>query len=71
MGTVCAEHGVPLRVAALQFSVRDPRISSTIAGVVSPAQFDETIAALAAHVPDELWARLEDVCPPRTEWIDD
>ena len=33
---VCAEHGVPPGAAALQFSLRDPRITSTICGVSKP-----------------------------------
>ena len=30
---ICARHGVPPGAAALQFSIRDPRVTSTICGV--------------------------------------
>ena len=33
---ICARHGVPPGAAALQFSMRDPRVTSTICGVSKP-----------------------------------
>ena len=36
LDTVCQRHGVSLRVAALHFSLRDPRIHSTIVGMTRP-----------------------------------
>ena len=33
---VCAKHEFPVGAAALQFSMRDPRITSTICGVSKP-----------------------------------
>ena len=33
---ICARHGIPLGAAALQFSLRDKRIASTICGVTRP-----------------------------------
>jgi D-threo-aldose 1-dehydrogenase len=71
MGAACADHGIPLAAAALQFSARDERIASTIAGVVSPTQLDETLALLEVAIPDELWQRLEALTPAATEWADD
>jgi D-threo-aldose 1-dehydrogenase len=71
MGAVCEQFGVPLIAAALQFSTRDPRITSTIAGMVSPRQFDETIALLDLELPDELWHALDAVTPHATGWIND
>jgi|SRR5579859_2684133 len=56
---VCRRHDVPLAAAALQFSLRDPRVHSTIVGMSKPQRVAET-EALAAHaVPDELWAEIE------------
>lgn len=37
MEAVCAEAGVPLKAAALQFSFRDSRIASTVVGKAAPA----------------------------------
>ncbi|GAA2237801.1 aldo/keto reductase [Herbiconiux moechotypicola] len=71
MGAACARHGVPLIAAALQFSTRDPRIHSTVCGVVSPAQLDAAIEAVSIEIPDELWAELESLVPSETTWIRD
>jgi D-threo-aldose 1-dehydrogenase len=59
MQAACAARDVPLAAAALQFSVRDPRIASTVVGVSSPARIDETARLLSRHIPDELWAELD------------
>jgi D-threo-aldose 1-dehydrogenase len=59
MEAVCRRYGVPLGAAALQFSLRDPRVHSTIVGISKPQRVAET-EALATHpIPDELWAELE------------
>ncbi|WP_199241011.1 aldo/keto reductase [Naasia lichenicola] len=71
MGAACAAHDVPLAAAALQFSIRDPRVHSTICGVVSPEQVDETIELASHPIPDELWAELETLVPDRAEWSND
>jgi D-threo-aldose 1-dehydrogenase len=64
MQAACAGHGVPLAAAALQFSVRDPRVASTVVGVSAPDRIEETARLLSHHVPDELWAELELLTPP-------
>ncbi|MFZ7089391.1 aldo/keto reductase [Curtobacterium sp. RRHDQ10] len=58
MEDACREHGVELAAAALQFSTRDPRVTSTIVGMSSPARIDETLALVDAEIPDALWAAL-------------
>jgi D-threo-aldose 1-dehydrogenase len=63
MQAACSAHGVPLAAAALQFSVRDPRVASTVVGVSEPGRIEETAALMAQHVPDELWAELELLAP--------
>lgn len=56
---VCRRHAVPLAAAALQFSLRDPRVSATIIGMSKPERIAET-AALASHpVPPALWAEID------------
>lgn len=52
---LCAAYGVPLAALALQFSTRDPRVSSTVVGVSSPQRVDELVRNAATDVPDELW----------------
>ena len=55
---VCARHGVPPGAAALQFSMRDPRIASTICGVTRPERVAETLEWAAWPIGDEVWAEL-------------
>lgn len=64
MQAACAAHDVPLAAAALQFSVRDPRVASTVVGVSAPDRVDETARLLSHHVPDELWTELDLLTPP-------
>jgi D-threo-aldose 1-dehydrogenase len=58
MEAVCARHGIPLAAAALQFSLRDPRITSTIVGMTRPERVDQTIALARTPIPDALWTEL-------------
>ncbi len=55
---VCARHGVPPGAAALQFSMRDPRIAATICGVSRPERVAETLAWAEWPIGDEVWAEL-------------
>ncbi len=55
---VCERHGVPLAAAALQFSMRDPRITSTIVGMSRPERITQTIELATHAIPDELWQEL-------------
>ncbi len=71
MQAACARHGVPLAAAALQFSLRDARISSTVVGVSSPKRIEQTLDLSTHPIPDELWVELDDLTPPRSSWIDD
>ncbi len=52
---VCQHYNVPLAAAALQFSLRDPRIVSTIVGVSRPERLTETLALAKLPIPDDLW----------------
>ncbi len=55
---VCAKHNISPGAAALQFSIRDPRIASTICGVSKPERVAQTLEWAAAPIPDEAWAEL-------------
>jgi D-threo-aldose 1-dehydrogenase len=69
MERCCAKRGVALSAAALQFSTRDPRISSTVVGVSRPNRIDETLALYKTPVPDELWEELEALLPEPQYWL--
>lgn len=58
---VCARYGVPLAAAALQFSTRDPRITSTVVGVSSPGRVAQLVHNAATVIPTDLWAALDEV----------
>jgi D-threo-aldose 1-dehydrogenase len=68
MEAACAEHGVPLAAAALQFSTRDPRIASTIVGISRPERVDETVRLASWAIPQQLWDVLEPLAAPRELW---
>lgn len=70
MRAVCAEHGTDLRTAALQFSLRDPEIASTIVGMSRPSRVASTMEAATAVLPDALWPELEELLPPARTWLD-
>ena len=54
----CARHDVPLAAAALQFSLREPRIVSTLAGTSKPEQVDRLVELARTPIPPELWDEL-------------
>jgi D-threo-aldose 1-dehydrogenase len=58
MEALCSQHGIPLAAAALQFSVRDERVASTIVGMSQPSRVEETVRLLGYEIPDELWDEL-------------
>jgi D-threo-aldose 1-dehydrogenase len=61
---ICREYDVPLAAAALQFSLRDPRIDSTIVGVTRRERIRETLDFAAWPIPEELWRRLDPYVGP-------
>lgn len=56
---ICQQHGIAPGAAALQFSMRDPRVTSTIAGVSKPERVTQTLEWAAASIPDAAWQALE------------
>jgi D-threo-aldose 1-dehydrogenase len=70
MGEACARYGIPLSAAAVQFSTRDPRITSTIFGANSLDKFEETRRWDLLEIPAELWRELETLVPSSTAWQD-
>ncbi|KAB8164304.1 aldo/keto reductase [Streptomyces sp. 3MP-14] len=68
IAAACAEHGVPLPAAAIQFSTRDPRISATVLGVTRPERVAETIELSRWSIPEELWPTLDALAAPSDHW---
>jgi D-threo-aldose 1-dehydrogenase len=59
MQEACREFDVPLAAAALQFSLKDPRIVSTIVGMTRPERIKQTLDLTVHPIPDELWTKLD------------
>lgn len=70
MGSAADRLGVPLAAAALQFSLLDDRVSSTVVGINTPAQLDETLRLADHDIPPELWPELEALRPGDRVWQD-
>lgn len=52
---ICQKYKVPIAAAALQFSLRDPRIHSTVVGVADSTQIEKDLAFLKIPIPEQLW----------------
>lgn len=65
----CEKYSVPLRTAALQFSLREPRITSTVVGVSSPEHVRDLVEMASTDVPDELLTELAPLAAPRDQWL--
>ena len=63
MQAACARFDVPLAAAALQFSVRDARVASTVVGISEARRIQQTLDLLAVDVPEALWAELAELAP--------
>jgi D-threo-aldose 1-dehydrogenase len=46
---------VPLAAAALPFSLRDPRIASTVVGTSAPRRIGQTLRLAPWPIPEQLW----------------
>lgn len=58
---ICARYEVPLAAAALQFSLRDPRITGTIVGMTRPERIEQTLDFATTRIPDACWEELMSV----------
>ena len=58
LAALCARFGVALPAAALQFPLRDPRVTTVIAGVANVSETHDLIARAAAEIPEEAWGAL-------------
>lgn len=63
---ICKRHGIPLAAAALQFSLRDPRVTVTIVGMSRPERIQQTIDLASIEIPNEVWEEIEALGPAET-----
>jgi D-threo-aldose 1-dehydrogenase len=70
---VCQEYDVPLAAAALQFSMCDSRVTSTVVGMTKPERVAQTLELASYPIPSELWPALDaigfDTADPESESI--
>jgi D-threo-aldose 1-dehydrogenase len=55
---ICRRLGVPLGAAALQFSLREPRITSTVVGITRPERVQQAIDWAQWEIPDAAWQEI-------------
>ena len=55
---ICLKYNVPLGAAALQFSMKDPRISSTIVGITKKSRIDQIVEWSNFEIPEDAWTEI-------------
>jgi len=63
LAELCARYGTPLAAAALQFSLRDPRVASTVVGISQPERLAETVAFARYPIPEAFWSEAAAIRP--------
>lgn len=61
IAAVCADYGVELPDAAMQFPLRDPAIACVVIGVRGRAQVDQSLERASRPIPDDVWHEIEAV----------
>jgi D-threo-aldose 1-dehydrogenase len=70
MSEVCRRWGTDLATAALQFSLRDPKITATVTGFTKQSTLARTLDAAEVELPDAFWEELESLVPDPGHWLD-
>jgi len=55
---ICLKHNIPLGAAALQFSMKDPRISSTIVGITKKSRIDQIVEWSNFEISEDAWTEI-------------
>jgi len=61
---LCTEWSISVAAAALAFSMREPRIHSTVVGIYSQQRLEELPGLIATEVPEPFWAALDALGEP-------
>jgi D-threo-aldose 1-dehydrogenase len=61
---LCAEWSISVAAAALAFSMREPRIHTTVVGIYSAQRLDELPGLVATEIPEAFWPALEALGEP-------
>ena len=63
LAELCARYETPLAAAALQFSLRDSRVASTVVGISRPERLAETVAFARYPIPEAFWSEAAAIRP--------
>ena len=55
---ICLKYNIPLGAAALQFSMKDPRISSTIVGITKKSRIDQIVEWSNFEIHEDAWKEI-------------
>jgi len=64
------ELDVSLPDAAVQLSLRDPRIDTTVVGFSRPERIATLLSSLEQNIPEQFWDRAAELMPDRDLWLD-
>jgi D-threo-aldose 1-dehydrogenase len=70
MADLAERYDTDLPTLALQASLRDPKVDSTVIGFSRIGRIDGIVHAAAQELPRELWQSLESLLPGRENWLD-
>ena len=59
LADLCADHGVPLAAAAIQFPMRHPAVHVVLPGARTANEVAQNLDLLEVPIPDELWTALD------------
>jgi D-threo-aldose 1-dehydrogenase len=60
---VCDRYGTDVPTAALQASLRESRVHSTLVGFTKSTRIESVLAAVNTELPDEFWAEIDALMP--------
>jgi D-threo-aldose 1-dehydrogenase len=67
--TLCTANSIPLGAAALQFSLKNSMIDSTLVGISRPKRVRETLNFLNTDIPESFWSGIANYLPSRENWL--
>jgi D-threo-aldose 1-dehydrogenase len=70
MSELCSRWDTDLPTAALQFSLRDPRVGFTVIGISKKRRLDGLLEAARVELAQAFWDELETLVPAPQHWLD-
>lgn len=67
---LCREWKTDLPTAALQFSLRDPRIHMSVVGISKPERIQPLLESVNTELPEQFWNAVESLVPDRSHWLE-